>query len=38
VVPRALRDAAGALRLDFEARHRLSNGGLPIELCVGAIT
>jgi putative N6-adenine-specific DNA methylase len=38
VVPRALRDAAGALRLDFEARHRLSNGGLSIELCTGAIT
>ena len=38
VVPRTLHDAAGALRLDAEARHRLSNGGLPIELCVGAIT
>jgi putative N6-adenine-specific DNA methylase len=38
VVPRALRDAAGAVRLDFEARHRLRNGGLAIELCTGRIT
>jgi putative N6-adenine-specific DNA methylase len=38
VVPGALRDAAGALRLDFEDRHKLRNGGLPIELCTGAIT
>jgi len=38
VVPRALHDAAGALRLDFDARHALGNGGLPIELGLGAIT
>ncbi|HEY4394706.1 MAG TPA: SAM-dependent methyltransferase [Polyangia bacterium] len=38
VVPGALRGAAGALRLNFEARHALSNGGLSIELCTGAIT
>jgi putative N6-adenine-specific DNA methylase len=38
VVPRSLHDAAGALRLEFEARHKLRNGGLPIELCTGAIT
>ncbi len=38
VVPGSLHDAAGALRLEFEARHKLRNGGLPIELCTGAIT
>ncbi len=37
VVPGALKDAAGALRLDLPDQHRLRNGGLPITLCVGAI-
>ena len=37
VVPRALAGAPGALRLDFTARHRLRNGGLPIELAVASL-
>ncbi|HVZ85727.1 MAG TPA: methyltransferase, partial [Polyangia bacterium] len=38
VIPRALAGATSALRLETTARHRLRNGGLPIELAVAAIT
>ena len=38
VVPARLPGAADALRLTLPDRHRLRNGGLPIELRVGRIT
>jgi len=38
VVPARLAGAGDALRLTLPDRHRLRNGGLPIELRVGAIT
>jgi len=37
VIPQQLHDAAGALKLDLPAQHRLRNGGLPIVLGVGPI-
>jgi len=38
VVPARLAGASDALRLALPERHRLRNGGLPVELRVGPIT